>query len=213
MDKGRIPKPGEIYNHFKGKPYQIITVATHSETQEPMVVYQALYEDFKTYVRPLEMFLSEVDHVKYPEVKQKYRFELRNKQNIEIELKPTEEPEQGSLKRMEDTAAQVVEKTSERFSARITEHIIEQEMTSANESVTNTEGSVNTILLKFLDAGSYSKKLEVITSNVKHLNDRLINDMAVSLDCAVDEGPLDQRIQGLIYCLQAMCRFEDKRLR
>jgi hypothetical protein len=213
MDKGRIPKPGEIYNHFKGKPYQIITVATHSETQEPMVVYQALYEDFKTYVRPLEMFLSEVDHVKYPEVKQKYRFELRNKQNIEIELKPTEEPEQGSLKRMEDTATQVVEKTSERFSARITEHIIEQEMTSANESVTNTEGSVNTILLKFLDAGSYSKKLEVITSNVKHLNDRLINDMAVSLDCAVDEGPLDQRIQGLIYCLQAMCRFEDKRLR
>jgi hypothetical protein len=213
MDKGRIPKPGEIYNHFKGKPYQIITVATHSETREPMVVYQALYEDFKTYVRPLEMFLSEVDHVKYPEVKQKYRFELRNKQNIEIELKPTEEPEQGSLKHMEDTAAQVVKKTSERFSARITEHIIEQEMTSANESVTNTEGSVNTILLKFLDAGSYSKKLEVITSNVKHLNDRLINDMAVSLDCAVDEGPLDQRIQGLIYCLQAMCRFEDKRLR
>ena len=67
--------------------------------------------------------------------------------------------------------------------------------------------------MEFLEAESYYKKLEVITSNRKHMNDRLINDMAAALDCTVDEGPLDQRIQGLIQCLQAMCRFEDKRLR
>ncbi len=184
----RVPKPGEIFNHFKDKPYQIITVATHTETGELMVVYQALYGDFRTYVRSMEMFLSEVDRVKYPEVKQKYRFELRNMQNQESVL-------------------------TDRKEVNLAVNLAEEKIEELTQSVITPEGTVNVILLKFLDAESYSRKLDVITSNVKHLTDRLINDMAVSLDCAVDEGPLDQRIQGLIYCLQAMCRFEDKRLR
>ena len=67
-----------IYKHFKGDLYLVEDIAIDCETERPMVVYRALYEDNLLYVRDLEMFASEVDKVKYPKVKQRYRFELQN---------------------------------------------------------------------------------------------------------------------------------------
>ena len=80
-------KPGDIVRHFKRETlneeelrankylYEIVGVAVHSETREEMMVYRALYDEGGMYVRPLQMFMEETDHVKYPEIKQKYRFE------------------------------------------------------------------------------------------------------------------------------------------
>ena len=170
----RTPKPGQLYNHIKNKPYQIITVAEHAETGEKMVVYQALYGNYGIYVRPMESFLSKVDHVNYPD--------SIHEETMQQEIKGSDSP----------VPAQSQEKLP---------------------SQALQEGQVNSVLMEFLDAESYYKKLEIVTLNKIHLDDRLINDMAVSLDCTVEEGPIDDRIESLIYCLQALCRFENKRLR
>lgn len=76
-----IPCEGEFYRHFKGNTYSIICIARDSDTMEEMVVYGNKEDPSKKYVRPLKMFMSEVDHEKYPDVKQKYRFEKEEPKN------------------------------------------------------------------------------------------------------------------------------------
>ena len=87
-------KKGDIVKHFKRETvseeelktnpnkylYEIVGVSCHTETKELLMIYKPLYEvdslkGQELAARPYDMFASEVDHVKYPDIKQKYRFE------------------------------------------------------------------------------------------------------------------------------------------
>lgn len=76
-----------IYKHFKGDYYLVEGIVRYSETQEEMVLYRKLYGDGGLWVRPKDMFLSEVDHQKYPNVTQKYRFELQQIESVANKFK------------------------------------------------------------------------------------------------------------------------------
>jgi hypothetical protein len=186
------PVPGQLYKHFKDKMYQIVAVATHSETKEKMVVYQGLYDNYEVYVRPYDMFMSEVDHVKYPEVKQKYRFEQVGTAgggysfdniNNQIEVCSTEP----------DSTAK---------SAPI----------SSNDADNNGE-LPNSDLLAFLDAETYEEKRQLLIAMRPRITDRLIDDIAVSLDVIVEEGDLEKRFRSLLYCVSKLDEYEVNRLR
>ena len=193
MPQGK-PMPGEIYRHFKNKMYQIVTVAAHSETGEWYVVYQALYGDFRTYIRPYDMFISPVDHHKYPDVEQKYRFAL-----LEGPVVPdiTAQEKKTESVRMQDG---MVEKTTEPD---------ENPNLEANEELQG----VNPHFLAFLDADSYSKKYEIVTDMEEELDDHLINQMAASIDEIIEDGRLGDRIMQLEACLRTKARYELNRAR
>ena len=73
---------GRVYKHFKGDYYLVQDIVTNSETQEDMILYQALYGNGTRYVRPYKMFIEKVDKNKYPNATQEYRFELQDIKSV-----------------------------------------------------------------------------------------------------------------------------------
>lgn len=194
----RMPKSGEIYRHFKNKLYQIVTVATHSESGEQLVIYQALYGDFAVYARPLLMFTSEVDHVKYPQVQQKYRFEKVEMQQDKEPVHPVQQkPETAAVSKMAEPETQPVSRPQEQ----------------STEAESATEEGINPKLMAFLDADDFEEKYNILVSMRDTITDRLINDMAVVLDVVIPDGDLDDRYDALKNCVRTRQRYETMRLR
>ena len=186
---------GGFYRHFKDKLYQVKGTAIHSETKEKMVIYQGLYGSYEMYVRPYDMFLSEVDHIKYPDVVQKYRFEL-----IDIKTgKSLEADYEENNQNMESEKSEELEES--------------KESKESKESEESEESEEDSKLIRFLDAYDYKEKLDILTSMRGELNDGLIDIMAESIEVAVPEGDITDRYNSLRKCLMAHTKYEGLRLR
>lgn len=219
----RIPKSGEFYRHFKNKLYQVITVATHSETGEQLVIYQALYGDYKTYARPLAMFTSEVDHEKYPEVTQKYRFERvepgdwkedTGYAKAAADTETVSDADCHGAEKLPDTAGyrKCEEVQTQENIAQGTAQITEDSRTVENQA-DESKAQINPKVLEFLDTEDFDERYNILVSLRDELDDQMVNILAVALDVVIPEGRLEERYDALKNCLRTRQRYESTRLR
>lgn len=213
------PKPGERYMHFKKKLYQVITIAEHSETQEPLVIYQTLYGNFKVYARPLAMFLSPVDTEKYPDAGQLYRFQIVTDDETIPEGLPTAatgSPINGSQTALPaETPADenALPDTELRKNNPGLPHSSAAPAAETSADSDNAELSPEDKLMAFFDAETMDEKYKLLLDMRNDVTDRMINNMAVVLDVVIEEGPLDQRYEELKTCVRTFRRYETSRLR
>lgn len=204
------PMPQQIYRHFKGMLYQIISLAEHSETGEMLVIYQALYGEFKIYARPLSMFMEKVDKEKYPNVSQEYRFEL-----------------QGSIGGADFTSAGAEASQSPAWpkltasaqpeAAQMTQPEMEVAVTAKAPVQSGEEPAeeytLDPLVLEFLDAESYEERLNILTALHHRITDDMITTMAVAVDVEIEDGDIEQRYDELRRSLLLYDKFECNRLR
>ena len=213
-----IPKPHEIYKHFKGNLYQVVTIAEHSETGEQLVIYQALYGDFKTYARPLAMFTGEVDRQRYPEVTQRFRFELQgtdaDRQIRETEAAGVEHPvsTQTTVTASQPAAAQATPIVAQNIAAQATATATQTTIAPVSPAE-DEEPALDPLVLEFLDADSYEEKLNILAGLHHRITNEMITTMAISCDIEVNDGEPEERYEELKNCLLTMEKFECNRLR
>lgn len=203
------PQPQEMYRHFKGNLYQVRCLAKHSETEEMMVVYQAMYGDFQVYVRPLASFMEEVDRSKYPDTAARYRFELFNGQE---QGQQGQEPAQGH--------GQEWEKEQKPAHGRDTgmQEEVEERREASKDAYTEWEEeseklNIDPLVLQFLDADTYERRLGILSMLHSRIDDDMINTMAVAVDVEIKEGDIEDRYEELKSCLLTFEKFECNRLR
>ena len=192
-----IPKPHEIYKHFKGNLYKITAVAEHTETGEKLVVYQALYGDFKTYARPLSMFTERLSREKYPDAGQEFRFELQG-------------PDGDRQKHETQAASEVEEKEASDTKLSDTES---SDTKSPDMELSDAEAVLDPLLLEFLDADTYEQRLNILAGLHHRITDEMITTMGIACDVEVESGDVEERYESLKACLLMLERYECNRIR
>ena len=197
-----IPQANQIYRHFKGNLYRVITVAVHTETEEELVIYQALYGDFRIFARPMNMFMSEVDREKYPDATQKMRFEPLEQMVVAPvsaeDVIPTEVVEST---RKEELHTEVVESTKEVIESG------EQEANRLEEEVT-----IDPLLEAYLDTDSYREKLNILHGLQHRITEHMLNTMAIVIDFELPEGDIQTKYFALNDCLLTKEKYECNRM-
>lgn len=211
------PKELQIYKHFKGDYYQVIAVAKHSETEEKLVIYRNLFCGDKVCARPLEMFMSEVDHEKYPEVKQKWRFALVTG-NAGKRPGSEETQEISAASRDGDRADRNYEDTAEdEIGADSAPADTEEDAAGDDRDITGRIGDKDRETLEFLDefldADTYEKKLDVFTGMWKCLTEDNIDNVALVMDLELRGNTLEEKYKEILNCLKMKAKYESSRLR
>jgi hypothetical protein len=197
------PRPYQVYRHFKGAYYQVICVASHSETEEKLVIYRPLFEETDhVCARPLEMFLSEVDHEKYPDVKQKWRFALATGPFKGSGAKHKSEPPVS-----EEPASRKDEENAENA-----ENADSAENAGSEENAGSAENAP-AFLDRFLDADTYEKKLDVFTGMWKTIEEQDIDNAALVMDIQLNGETVEDKYKEMLNCLKMRARYESTRLR
>lgn len=218
MTEQFIPRAQEVYRHFKGNLYQVLAVAEHTESREMLVIYQALYGEFKIYARPLEMFTSLVDRTKYPDAEQEFRFQLQGpgaqRQSAARPQEVATRAQSDSSHQEETAVTRAVFDSSRQEEKTVTAPAVEVGDKEASPATgTEPEGpGLDPLVLEFLDARTYEERLNVLTALHHRITDEMITTMAMCCDIEVASGDVEQRYEDLKQCLITKDRFEIKRL-
>ena len=214
----RTPRPNEIYQHFKGNLYRVVTLAKHADTGQMLVIYQALYGSFEVFARPLADFTGKVDREKYPDAAAEYRFTLlpqivgqaSEADRLEMRQEPdtaqpqssgAENPEAGNRRPTEPDSTPVQEQTAP------------TKGTDMQPQDEQEEPALDPMLLAFLDADTYEEKLAIFTDMSGRITDDMLTTMAVSMDIDLKEGELMDRYEELKNCIIMREKYECNRLR
>ena len=162
-----------------------------------MVVYQALYGDFKTYARPLSMFTERLSREKYPDAGQEFRFELQG-------------PDGDRQKRETQAASEVEEKEASDTKLSDTES---SDTKSPDMELSDAEAVLDPLLLEFLDADTYEQRLNILAGLHHRITDEMITTMGIACDVEVESGDVEERYESLKACLLMLERYECNRIR
>ncbi|HKM03521.1 MAG TPA: DUF1653 domain-containing protein [Lachnospiraceae bacterium] len=177
------PRPYEVYRHFKGNIYQVLTLAEDCEDGSMQVVYQALYSPFKVYVRSLEVFTSKVDKEKYPNVEQEYRFQIQN----------------------EDCLNSFITTKTPSKEFEVPKKVLDNNIDDLDND------TIDPLLMEFLDSDTYEEKINILVALHSRINQDMINTIAMALDIEINDGDIETRFEAIKNCLVTFQKYEINR--
>ena len=229
----RRPLPQEIYRHFKGRLYQVLTIARHSETGEELVIYQALYGEYEVYARPLEEFTSEVDRDRYPDAGQKLRFEriggytedghrflmgsadvldrMAAGTDTVVHREPQTEAPAGA-----DSAVAGAERAPSGIErAASSQHGTAGRLDVMSRTIEEEAESLgmDPLVVAFLDADSVAERIRILDKLRMSVTDDMLDIMSMAVDTESPGRDVYERFSALRDSLAMRERFESTRLR
>ncbi|MBQ1291101.1 MAG: DUF1653 domain-containing protein [Lachnospiraceae bacterium] len=180
------PKPQEIYRHFKGRYYQVITMATKEDTEERLVIYQALYGNYGVYARSLSSFTERLDPARYAS------------QNVTGQTFRFEKADPDALRETPPRTGRAQEKAEDGGTQR------------ENGSFPQESG-LDPRVEAFLDASSLQDKLEILTGLRGRVTNEMVDTMAIASGIEIDEGDPGERLEELRSCLLTIEKYEQRR--